>query len=124
MAIREHKDASEAERAIALCNAGPMAIAGRRALALLEAIGSNNAAGEFYLTDIVELAAARGLRRVDAARASEEEVMGVNDRVQLAAAEAQMQQRPARAGDARGRDADRAGDGVLSRMTRRSAATS
>jgi bifunctional UDP-N-acetylglucosamine pyrophosphorylase/glucosamine-1-phosphate N-acetyltransferase len=92
MAIREHKDASEAERAITLCNAGPIAIAGRQALALLEAIRSDNAAREFYLTDVVAAAAARGLRAI-ARTASEDEVMGVNDRVQLAAAEAIAQRR-------------------------------
>lgn len=89
-AIREHKDASEAERRVTLCNAGLMAIDGRLALALLEAVGSDNAQGEFYLTDVVEIARARGL----AARlvvAPEAEVVGVNDRVQLAAAEALFQ---------------------------------
>lgn len=91
-AIREHKDASEAERSIRACNAGIMAIDGRRALDLLEAIGNANAQGEFYLTDVVETARARGLRCV-AVMASEEEAMGVNDRVQLAAAEAVMQRR-------------------------------
>jgi bifunctional UDP-N-acetylglucosamine pyrophosphorylase/glucosamine-1-phosphate N-acetyltransferase len=92
LAIREQKDASEAEQAIRLCNAGPIAIAGGQALALLEGIGAQNAAREFYLTDIVEVAAARGLNAV-ARVASEDEVMGVNDRVQLAAAEAFMQER-------------------------------
>jgi bifunctional UDP-N-acetylglucosamine pyrophosphorylase / glucosamine-1-phosphate N-acetyltransferase len=91
-AIREQKDASEAERAIPFCNAGPMALAGAGALALLETIDSSNAAGEFYLTDAVELAAARGLGAT-MRLAPEDEVMGVNDRVQLAAAEAQMQRR-------------------------------
>jgi bifunctional UDP-N-acetylglucosamine pyrophosphorylase / glucosamine-1-phosphate N-acetyltransferase len=92
VAIREHKDASQAEQAIGLCNAGPMAIAGAHALELLASIGSDNAAGEFYLTDIVAIAAARGLLATKRL-ASEDEVMGVNDRVQLAAAEAVMQRR-------------------------------
>lgn len=92
VAIREHKDASETERAIELCNAGPVAVAGARALDFLDRIGSDNAAREFYLTDLVAVAAARGLlatKRI----ASEDEVMGVNDRIQLAAAEAVMQGR-------------------------------
>jgi bifunctional UDP-N-acetylglucosamine pyrophosphorylase/glucosamine-1-phosphate N-acetyltransferase len=92
VAIREDKDASEAEKAIRLCNAGPLALAGERALALLERVSADNRAGEFYLTDVVAIAASMGLattRRV----APEEEVMGVNDRVQLAAAEAVMQRR-------------------------------
>jgi bifunctional UDP-N-acetylglucosamine pyrophosphorylase/glucosamine-1-phosphate N-acetyltransferase len=92
VAIREHKDAGEAERAIALCNAGPIAIAGAEALALLDAIGADNAAREYYLTDIVAAAAARGLSATTRI-AGEDEVMGVNDRVQLAAAEAFMQGR-------------------------------
>jgi bifunctional UDP-N-acetylglucosamine pyrophosphorylase / glucosamine-1-phosphate N-acetyltransferase len=91
-AIREHKDASPAERAIDQCNAGPIAIDGARALELLDSIDSDNAAGEFYLTDIVAIAAQRGLAATKRL-ASEDEVMGVNDRVQLAAAEAIMQRR-------------------------------
>ncbi len=92
LAIREHKDASEAERAARLCNAGPMAFSGAQALAMLDAVTPQNAQQEYYLTDLVEIAAGRGL----AARAVEidaEEAMGVNDRVQLAAAEAAMQAR-------------------------------
>ena len=92
VAIREQKDASEAERAVRTCNAGIMAIDGRMALQLLGEIGNANAQREFYLTDIVEKAREHGLRCV-AVMASEEEAMGVNDRVQLAAAEAVMQRR-------------------------------
>ncbi len=92
VAIREHKDASPEERAISRCNAGPMAFAGAEALAMLETIGCDNAQHEFYLTDLVEIARRRGLR-AEARMASEEEVMGVNDRVQLARAEATMQHR-------------------------------
>jgi len=92
VAIVEHKDADAATRAIALCNAGPIAFAGGEALGLLEAIGADNAAREYYLTDIVALAAARGLAAATRL-AEEQEVMGVNDRVQLAAAEAAMQRR-------------------------------
>jgi bifunctional UDP-N-acetylglucosamine pyrophosphorylase / glucosamine-1-phosphate N-acetyltransferase len=92
LAIREQKDASEAERAVRTCNAGIMAIDGCRALGLIEAIGNDNAQREYYLTDVVETARAQGLRCV-AVMAGEEEAMGVNDRVQLAAAEAVMQRR-------------------------------
>jgi bifunctional UDP-N-acetylglucosamine pyrophosphorylase/glucosamine-1-phosphate N-acetyltransferase len=60
VAIREQKDATEAERAVTLCNAGVMAIAGARALALLEQVGNDNAQKEFYLTDVVALARAAG----------------------------------------------------------------
>ena len=92
VAIREHKDATEAERKARLCNAGPMAFAGRDALAMLEAIRPDNAQKEYYLTDLAGIAHRREL----AARtleANETEVMGVNDRLQLAAAEAEMQAR-------------------------------
>jgi bifunctional UDP-N-acetylglucosamine pyrophosphorylase / glucosamine-1-phosphate N-acetyltransferase len=92
IAIREEKDASAEERALRLCNAGPIAFSGAAGLGLLDAIKPNNAQKEFYLTDIVEIANARGLTaRVLIAK--EKEVMGVNDRVQLAAAEAVLQDR-------------------------------
>jgi bifunctional UDP-N-acetylglucosamine pyrophosphorylase / glucosamine-1-phosphate N-acetyltransferase len=91
-AIREHKDASEAERGISLCNAGLMALDGRRALSLLDSISDVNAQGEFYLTDAVAAARARGWE-CSLSLAREDEVSGVNDRVQLAAAEAIMQGR-------------------------------
>jgi bifunctional UDP-N-acetylglucosamine pyrophosphorylase/glucosamine-1-phosphate N-acetyltransferase len=92
LAIREQKDASEAERAVRTCNAGIMAIDARKALTLLTDIGNANAQGEFYLTDVVEKAREHAMRCV-VVMASEEEAMGVNDRVQLAAAEAVMQRR-------------------------------
>lgn len=91
-AIVEHKDASEGERAITLCNAGLMALDGRHALALLQAIGNANAQGEFYLPDAVAMARARGLDTA-AVIAPESEVQGVNDRIQLAGVEAEFQRR-------------------------------
>jgi bifunctional UDP-N-acetylglucosamine pyrophosphorylase / glucosamine-1-phosphate N-acetyltransferase len=92
IAIREHKDASAEERASRLCNAGPIAFRGAAGLSLLTAVKPNNAQNEFYLTDIVEIANARGLP-ARALVAKEKEVMGVNDRAQLAAAEAALQDR-------------------------------
>jgi bifunctional UDP-N-acetylglucosamine pyrophosphorylase/glucosamine-1-phosphate N-acetyltransferase len=59
---------------------------------MLEAVTDNNAGHEFYLTDLVEISARRGLRAISRL-APEDEVMGVNDRVQLARAEAAMQRR-------------------------------
>ncbi len=90
--IREDRDTSVAEREIKLCNAGLMALDGRRALPLLEAIGNANSQKEYYLTDIVAVARSRGFG-VAAVIASEDEVLGVNDRAQLAAAEAALQAR-------------------------------
>ena len=92
IAIREHRDASAAERALTLCNGGLMALSGRQALAILEAIGNDNAQREFYLPDAVAVARRSGLQ-AGVILASEEEVMGINDRVQLADAEAAMQRR-------------------------------
>lgn len=92
VAIREERDASEAERAIGFCNGGIMGLDGRRALDLLEAIGNANAKGEYYLTDIVEIAHRQGLRVV-AQEAEEEELLGVNNRAELARIEAIWQQR-------------------------------
>src|SRR5246127_320597 len=53
VAIREHADASPAERKITLCNAGVMAFNGRKALSILERIGNANGKGEYYLVDAV-----------------------------------------------------------------------
>ncbi len=92
VAIREHKDATPDEKAARLCNAGPIAFGGAEALSMLEAVKPENAQNEYYLTDLVEIAAARGLV-ARALEVDEAEVMGVNDRVQLAAAEATMQTR-------------------------------
>ena len=92
VAIREHKDATADERLVDLCNAGLMALDGRLALSILDGIGSSNAAGEFYLTDAVAVAIERGLHAA-ALEAPESEVMGINDRTQLAQAEAVIQTR-------------------------------
>lgn len=92
VAIREEKDATDAERAVTWCNSGLMAIDGRKALALLERIGNDNAKREFYLTDIVEVARSLGGRTV-AVDASEEELSGCNNRAELAHIERLWQQR-------------------------------
>jgi len=92
IAIREHKDATAEEKASRLCNAGPIAFSGAEALKLLDAVTPNNAQNEYYLTDIVEIANAQGLV-AQALAADKKEVMGVNDRTQLAQAEAALQDR-------------------------------
>lgn len=91
-AIREHKDASPAERMIRLCNAGVMGFRAKHMLALLDAIGNDNANREIYLTDAVEIARSRGLV-TDVIVCAEDEVLGVNSRDQLAEAEAIWQSR-------------------------------
>ena len=92
VAIREEGDASEAERRIRTANAGLMALRGDTALDILLGVGDRNSKREFYLTDAVEIAGGRG-ERVAAVTVPEREVQGVNDRAQLAAAEAVMQAR-------------------------------
>ncbi len=91
--IREEKDASEEERALTLCNSGIMGFrAAHTLLDLLGRIGNDNAKGEFYLTDAVALA--RGDRlEARMVKADAEEVLGVNSRAELAAAEEAMQRR-------------------------------
>ncbi|MEM1371780.1 MAG: bifunctional UDP-N-acetylglucosamine diphosphorylase/glucosamine-1-phosphate N-acetyltransferase GlmU [Pseudomonadota bacterium] len=91
-AIREQKDASVKERAVRLCNSGLMAFRMDGLHNVLKSIGNNNANGEYYLTDMVEMARQCGLQ-AGVAVCDEDEVMGVNTRGQLAAAEALWQQR-------------------------------
>lgn len=90
--IVEYKDASDEERAITLCNSGVVACKSDLLFDLIDAVGNDNAAGEFYLTDIVEIARARGLSAT-AVTCAEEETMGVNSRADLAAADAAFQAR-------------------------------
>jgi bifunctional UDP-N-acetylglucosamine pyrophosphorylase / glucosamine-1-phosphate N-acetyltransferase len=92
VAIREEADASPRERKIDLCNGGIMALAGKKALAILERIGDDNRKHEFYLTDAVEIARGMKLRAV-AVEAEEDDVRGINTKAQLAEAEATAQQR-------------------------------
>jgi bifunctional UDP-N-acetylglucosamine pyrophosphorylase/glucosamine-1-phosphate N-acetyltransferase len=92
VAIREEKDASDAERAITLCNAGLMALRGDVALAILDRIDDRNAKREFYLTDAVAIARTMGHDAV-AIETGEDEVRGINSQAQLAEAEAALQQR-------------------------------
>ena len=89
--IVEHKDATEAERAIGLCNSGVMAIDGAALWGLIDRLDNKNAKGEFYLTDCIAHARRDG-RRCAIVEAPAEELLGVNSRVELAGAEALFQQ--------------------------------
>ncbi|MEO0670830.1 MAG: bifunctional UDP-N-acetylglucosamine diphosphorylase/glucosamine-1-phosphate N-acetyltransferase GlmU [Pseudomonadota bacterium] len=91
-AIREHRDATEDERAVRLCNSGVMAFAVPGLSALLSEIGNDNAKGEYYLTDAIEIARAKGYR-VEVAVTGSDDVLGINSRAQLAEAEAVFQTR-------------------------------
>ncbi|GGD41314.1 bifunctional UDP-N-acetylglucosamine diphosphorylase/glucosamine-1-phosphate N-acetyltransferase GlmU [Sinisalibacter lacisalsi] len=88
--IVEYSDATEAERAISLCNSGVVAADAATLFALIEAVGNDNASGEYYLTDIVEIARARGLSAA-AVSCDESETLGINTRAELARAEALFQ---------------------------------
>lgn len=92
IAIREEKETNTEERKINFCNGGLMAINGHQAIGLIEAVNNNNAKGEYYLTDIVEIASAQG-KTVVAVEVDETLVLGVNTRVELAACEQLWQQR-------------------------------
>jgi bifunctional UDP-N-acetylglucosamine pyrophosphorylase/glucosamine-1-phosphate N-acetyltransferase len=86
----EFKDASEAERAITLCNSGMLAVRARDLWPLLERVGNDNAAGEYYLPDIVMLAAADG-RTSRVIEGEADDLLGVNSRADLALVEARWQ---------------------------------
>jgi bifunctional UDP-N-acetylglucosamine pyrophosphorylase / glucosamine-1-phosphate N-acetyltransferase len=90
--IVEHKDASEDERRIGLCFAGPLAGKASTVFELLKAIDNCNAQGEYYLTDVIAAAKQCGLR-CTFAEAAEKEMLGVNSRNDLALAEAAFQER-------------------------------
>jgi len=96
VAIREAKDCSPQELTINFLNGGLMAIDGRHALELLDKVGNTNAKSEYYLTDVVEIASGAGLKVV-ATEANFESVLGINNRVELAEAEAIWQNRKRRA---------------------------
>ncbi|KWV94538.1 bifunctional UDP-N-acetylglucosamine diphosphorylase/glucosamine-1-phosphate N-acetyltransferase GlmU [Erythrobacter sp. AP23] len=88
----EYKDASEEERACRLCNSGVMAARGADMFDLLRRVGNDNAQGEYYLVDIVNIANADGDTCAVIATDTPEEVTGINSRAELAAAEAQWQE--------------------------------
>src|SRR5882672_5358725 len=92
VAIREQADATPAERAIKLSNAGVMAFGGAKALQVIEKIGNANSKREYYLTDAVGIMRQQGLEAV-VIETSEDEVRGINTKAQLAEAEAVMQAR-------------------------------
>jgi bifunctional UDP-N-acetylglucosamine pyrophosphorylase / glucosamine-1-phosphate N-acetyltransferase len=92
VAIREHRDASEAERKITLCNAGAMVIGSHHLWPIIHKLSPANAQGELYLPDVVEHMHKAG-HACAVSICPEEDTAGVNDRLQLAAIEAEMQKR-------------------------------
>ena len=90
--IVEFKDASPSERGITLCNSGVICADIATLSDLVAAVGTNNVTGEYYLTDIVGIARAKGLS-AGVVICDEAETLGINTRVELAEAEAAFQTR-------------------------------
>ncbi len=88
----EYKDASEAERACRLCNSGLMAVRRADLFDLLARVGNENAQGEYYLVDIVNVANGDGRHSAVVTTDRPDEVTGINSRAELAAAERQWQE--------------------------------
>jgi bifunctional UDP-N-acetylglucosamine pyrophosphorylase/glucosamine-1-phosphate N-acetyltransferase len=88
----EHKDADEGQRAVRLCNSGLLAARADTLFALLARVGNDNAQGEYYLPEIVNIAIGEGLTCSVIVTADPDEVAGINSRAELAAAEARWQQ--------------------------------
>jgi len=89
----EHKDATAAERDVRLCNSGLMAARSTDLFALLDRVGNDNAAGEYYLTDIVNIANGDGRHCAVVVTPDPFEVAGINSRGELASMEAGWQAR-------------------------------
>ncbi|KTR82428.1 bifunctional N-acetylglucosamine-1-phosphate uridyltransferase/glucosamine-1-phosphate acetyltransferase [Novosphingobium barchaimii] len=89
----EHKDATEEERLVGLCNSGLMAVRSQDLFALLDHVGNDNAQGEYYLTDIVNIANGDGRACAVVITDDADEVAGINARGELAQAEARWQAR-------------------------------
>ena len=88
----EYKDATEEERAVRLCNSGMMAVRARDLFRWIGQVGNDNAAGEYYLPDIVNIASAEG-REAVVIEGDPYEAAGVNSRAELAHLELQWQRR-------------------------------
>jgi bifunctional UDP-N-acetylglucosamine pyrophosphorylase/glucosamine-1-phosphate N-acetyltransferase len=94
--IVEEKDASDEQRCIREINTGFLAAPVGRMRRWVQALDNRNAQGEFYLTDVVALAVSDGVPVRGVRAADPQEILGVNDRIQLAALERRFQQRQAR----------------------------
>ena len=94
-AIVEHKDADEQQRTIDEINSGILLLSAADLARWLPALSNKNSQGEYYLTDVIHMAVAEGKRVVGVVTHDEDEVLGINDRSQLAHAERRFQQRQA-----------------------------
>ncbi|GED22691.1 bifunctional UDP-N-acetylglucosamine diphosphorylase/glucosamine-1-phosphate N-acetyltransferase GlmU [Halomonas halmophila] len=91
VAIVEQKDAGEAQRAVRECNTGIMAMTAQQLRRWLPRLSAENAQGEYYLTDVIAMAAADGVTVATAQPTRPVEVEGVNDRRQMARLERTLQ---------------------------------
>ena len=87
----EYKDADAGERAVTLCNSGLLAAPAAALFPLLARVGNDNAQGEYYLPDIVNIAVAEGQRCAVITAGDADEVAGINSRAELSEAEARWQ---------------------------------
>ena len=94
-AIVEQKDASDAQKAITEGNTGILAVPTEKLAGWLARLSNSNAQGEYYLTDVIAMAVADGLVVATESALDEMEVLGANDRVQLAQLERHYQARAA-----------------------------
>ncbi|MDP3011037.1 MAG: bifunctional UDP-N-acetylglucosamine diphosphorylase/glucosamine-1-phosphate N-acetyltransferase GlmU [Methylococcales bacterium] len=93
--IVEQKDASDSEKLITEGNTGILAVHGDKLKQWLNRLGNNNAQGEYYLTDVIEMAVADGINIITSQAETEDEVLGVNNRLQLSHLERVYQQQQA-----------------------------
>jgi len=91
--IVEEKDASDAQKAITEINTGVMLCPGEQLKAWLGKLSNDNAQGEYYLTDVIAMAVADGIPVQGVKAPDQVEVMGINDKKQLAEAERALQAR-------------------------------
>ncbi|WP_432742726.1 bifunctional UDP-N-acetylglucosamine diphosphorylase/glucosamine-1-phosphate N-acetyltransferase GlmU [Methylobacter sp. G7] len=93
--IVEEKDATEAEKQINEVNTGIMAVQGQQLKKWLSQLNNSNVQGEYYLTDVIEMAVADHITIVTSQPETEDEVLGVNNRIQLSHLERVYQQEQA-----------------------------
>lgn len=100
--IIEEKDATPDQKKINEVNTGIMAVQGKQLKKWLSRLNNSNAQGEYYLTDVIEMAVADQINIVTSRPETEDEVLGVNNRMQLSYLERIYQQEQANSLMARG----------------------
>ena len=93
LGVVEHKDASDAQRTISEVNTGVLAMSAADLKTFLPQVGNANSQGEYYLPDVLPLALAAGGKIGSVLAANELDILGVNDRAQLAVVERELQRR-------------------------------